>query len=98
MGIPCTDPSQVPGFDVPRGVFYERARLALDLRRPARDASGVELGLEGGMFHGVVADPSRYGRLGFDALGQIGGIDRALLIRFVAGVVQPVGDAPVPFD
>jgi len=98
MGIPCTDPAQVPGFDVPRGVFYERARLALDLRRPARDASGVELGVEGGAFHGVQSDPSRYAKLAFDALGQLGGIDRALLLRFVAAVAQPFGDVPVPFD
>jgi hypothetical protein len=95
---PCTDPAQVPGFDVDRRLLYQRARLALDLRRPVRDASGVELGVDGGVFHGVIADPSRYARLSFDGLAQIGGIDRALLLRFVAAVVEPLGATPVPFD
>jgi hypothetical protein len=98
QAIPCTDPALVPGFDGDRRLLYERARLALDLRRPARDASGVELGLEGSFSHGVAADPSRYARLGFDGIAQIGGNDRALLLRFVAGVVEPVSLAPVPFD
>ena len=48
--------------------------------------------------HGVAADPSRQARLGFDGVAQIGGIDRALLLRFVAAAVEPLGRAPVPFD
>jgi hypothetical protein len=48
--------------------------------------------------HGVAGDPSRHARLGFDAVGAIGGSDRLLLLRYVAGVVEPLGPAPVPFD
>jgi hypothetical protein len=98
VASPCTDPALVPGFNVDRRVLYQRARLALDLRPPARDASGIEAGIEGSVLHGIISDPSRYARLGFDALAAIGGIDRALLLRFVAGVVEPLGNAPVPFD
>jgi hypothetical protein len=98
QAIPCTDPALVPGFDGDRRLLYERARLALDLRRLGRDASGVELGLEGGVSQGLAADPSRYARLGFDGVAQIGGSDRALLLRLIAGVVEPIGPAPVPFD
>jgi hypothetical protein len=98
LPAPCTDPALVPGFNVDRRLLYQRSRLVLDLRPPGRDASGVELGFEGGIFHGVAADPSRHGRLGFDGVAQIGGIDRALLLRFLAAVVEPLGNAPIAFD
>jgi len=95
---PCTDPVLIPGFNVDRRLLYQRARLVLDLRPPGRDASGVELGVDGGILHGVAADPSRHARVGFDGLAQIGGIDRALLLRFVAAAVEPLGTAPIAFD
>jgi len=95
---PCTDPALVPGFNIDRRLLYQRARLLLDLRRLGRDASGVELGVDAGIFHGVAADPSRHGRVGFDGVGQIGGVDRALLLRFVAAAVEPLGSAPIAFD
>jgi hypothetical protein len=98
LPIPCVDPGLAPEFGIPRRLFYQRARLALDLRRPARDASGVELGVDGGFFRGIASDTSRYAKLSFDGVGQIGGIDRALLLRFVAAVVEPLGNDPVPFD
>jgi len=98
LPIPCTDPALVPEFDTDRRVLYQRARLALDLRPLGRDRRGVELGLDGGVFHGVIADPSRYARLSFDGVAAIGGIDRTLLLRFAAAVVEPLGRAPVPFD
>jgi len=50
------------------------------------------------MYHGIVADPSRYARLSFDGVAAFGGVDRTLLLRFAAAVVEPVGRAPVPFD
>jgi outer membrane protein assembly factor BamA len=31
-------------------------------------------------------------------VAQIGGIDRALLLRFVAAAVEPLGNAPIAFD
>jgi hypothetical protein len=98
LASPCTDPLLVPGFEIDRRLLYERARLALDLRPAARDASGVEVGLEGAFMQGLVADPSRHVRIGFDAVGEIGGVDRALLLKLVAAVVEPVGPAPIPFD
>ena len=96
--VPCTDPALVPEFDTDRRLLYQRARLALDLRPLGRDRRGVEFGLDGTVFHGVVADPSRYARLSFDGVAAIGGIDRTLLLRFAAAVVEPLGRAPVPFD
>ena len=95
---PCTDPLLVPEFNVDRRLLYQRARLGLDLRPPGRDNSGLELGLEGSILHGLAADPSRHARVSFDGLAQIGGIDRALLLRFVAAAVEPLGRAPIPFD
>jgi hypothetical protein len=96
--FPCTDPAQVPGFETFRRLLYQRARLALDLRPAGRDRGGVEFGLEGSVLHGVGDDPSSHARAGFDGVGAIGGTDRVLLLRYVAAVVQPIGNAPVPFD
>jgi hypothetical protein len=95
---PCTDPALVPGFNIDRRLLYQRVRLVLDKRPVGRDASGVEVGLEGGIFHGLAGDPSRQARLGLDGVAQIGGIDRALLLRFVAAVVEPLGNGPIAFD
>jgi len=100
LGVPspCTDPAQMPGFYGGRRLLYQRARVALDLRPGGRDRSGVEIGLDGTYVQGIINDRSRHVRTVFDAVGTIGGTDRALLLRFAAGVVQPVGNAPVPFD
>jgi len=100
LGVPspCTDPAQVPGFYGGRRLLYQRARVALDLRRNGRDRSGVELGLDGMFVQGIINDPSRHVRTVFDAVTAIGGVDRVLFLRFAAAVVQPVGHAPVPFD
>ena len=98
MPSPCTDPAQVPGFYGGRRLLYQRARVALDLRPAGRDRSGVEIGLDGTYVQGIINDRSRHVRTVFDAVAAIGGIDRVLLLRFAAAVVQPVGNAPVPFD
>ena len=93
---PCTDPAQLPGFYGGRRLLYQRARVALDLRPGGRDRSGVEIGLDGTYVQGIINDRSRHVRTVFDAVGAIGGIDRALLLRFAAGVVQPVGRCARP--
>jgi hypothetical protein len=98
LPFPCTDPTLVPGFGDDRRLFYERARLALDLRPGGRDRSGVEFGLDGSVLHGFAGDPSSHARLGFDGVGAVGGGDRVLLLRYVAAVVQPFGSAQIPFD
>ena len=100
LGVPspCTDPAQVPGFYGGRRLLYQRARVALDLRPPGRDRSGVTIGLDGTYVQGIIDDRSRHVRTLFDTVAAIGGVDRVLFLRFAAAVVQPVGDAPVPFD
>jgi hypothetical protein len=98
LAFPCTDPVLVPEFNIDRRLLYQRARLALDLRPAGRDRGGVELGLEGSALHGLGDDPSQHARLGFDGVGAIGGTDRVLLLRYVAAVVEPLGNAPIPFD
>jgi hypothetical protein len=100
LGVPspCTDPAQVPGFYGGRRLLYQRARVALDLRPPGRDRSGVTIGLDGTYLQGIIDDRSRHVRTLFDTVAAIGGVDRVLFLRFAAAVVQPVGDAPVPFD
>jgi len=95
---PCTDAAEVPLFEIHRRQLYQSARLALDMRPGGRDRSGVEFGLDGTILHGIADDPSGLTRLGFDAVGAIGGGDRVLLLRYVAAVVEPLGLVPVPFD
>ena len=98
LPAPCVDLARVPGFEGSRQKLYERARLALDLRPSTRDASGVELGVEGTFTQGIAGHPGHHARLGFDATGAIGGIDRVLLLRLAGAAVEPIGSAPVPFD
>lgn len=102
----CTDPMQascepdpalVPGWG---GIRLARGRLAVatDTRRSRRFGSGVDAFVAAGYAHGLGDDPSRHGslvgRVGF----QLAAGDHALVGRLAAGVVEPFGSAPVPFE
>ena len=92
--IPCS----VPGFNVDRRLLSPAgapragpaARRARRQRRRAWPGRGRHAWGRGR------SQPQA--RLGFDGVAQIGGIDHALLLRFVAAAVEPLGGAPVPFD
>ena len=69
-----------------------------DLASHVRDGSGVTATLDGSFAHGVAGDPTEEGRLLGVVIGALGGIDRQLLLRLQAAMVQPLNDAPIPFD
>jgi hypothetical protein len=98
LPAPCVDPALVPGFDQDRRVAYQGARLALDLREDARDGSGVGLALDGTYAQGLAGDRTQHVRLAAETVIAIGGIDRALLLRGLAMVVEPLRGGFVPFD
>jgi hypothetical protein len=92
------DPEVVPGFE--EGLFVARGEAAveLDTRPHARFGSGLLARLAGGYARGVSFDPSRHRtvRVGLGGVAAFG--DRTLALHLRAGIVDPLGDAPVPFD
>jgi hypothetical protein len=97
LAEPCVDPTAVPGFDA-RRVARQRGRIALDLRAPGRDASGLEIALTGTHTRGLLGDGAHHGRLQLETVVALGGRDRALILRGLAAVVQPLGSGFIPFD
>jgi hypothetical protein len=95
---PCVDPALVPGFDGGSSLAYQGARVALDLRNDARDGSGFGAALESTYGRGIMDDPTRLVRTQLELVGAIGGLDRALILRGIATVVEPLGNTFVPFD
>lgn len=98
LPTPCVDPLLVPGFNEERKVAYEGARVALDLREDARDGSGLSLAFDATYAHGLAGDRTQHLRLGFETVVAFGGIDRALLLRGLVAVVEPLRAGFVPFD
>ena len=87
----------MPGFE-PRQVAQQRGRVALDLRAAGRDASGFELALTAVHTHGLFGDGTHHGRLELETVLALGGYDRALILRGLAAVVEPLGSGFIPFD
>ena len=94
---PCVDPVAVPGFDA-RRVVRQRGRVALDLRRTGRYAGGLEVSLTGTHTRGIMGDDTHLGRLALETVLALGGQDRALMLRGLAAVVEPLGSGVIPFD
>jgi hypothetical protein len=94
---PCVDLVLVPGFDA-RSVARQRGRVALDLRNAGRDASGLVIALDAAHTRGILGDGAHHGRLALETVLALGGRDRALILRGVAAVVEPLGSGFVPFD
>jgi hypothetical protein len=94
----CVDPALLPGFDRGVRLAHLTTALALDLVARQRDGGGLRFAVDGSYAHGVDGDPSRHLRLGAETVAALGGLDRAVLLRLRAAVVEPVGSAAVPFD
>jgi outer membrane protein assembly factor BamA len=92
------DPASVPGFTGGLRVARAGLELRLDGRPHPRYGSGVLAGVTGGYAQGLAGDPSRHA----SARGGVGGVlafgDRALGLGVRAGLVEPLGTAPVPFE
>jgi hypothetical protein len=98
LAPPCVDEAAMPGFHRGLRVVHGGLGLELDLRNPARDGSGVNLGTHATVARGVSGDPSRHALLSAETVAAIGGADRQLLLRARAAMVERLTSAPIPFD
>jgi len=94
----CVDPALVPGFGRGLRVAHAGGTLALDLRDPARDGSGASAAVGATFAEGLGGDPSRHVLVSGESVLALGGSDRVLLLRAWGAMVEPLGDAPVPFE
>jgi hypothetical protein len=69
-----------------------------DMASQLRDASGVAAAVDGSFGRGIAGDPTEEARVVGVIVGALGGSDRQVLVRAQAGMVQPLNDAPIPFD
>jgi hypothetical protein len=92
------DDAIVPGFHEGLRLVRGDAHLLLDTRHGARRVGGVRLEVDGALAHGLLGDPSAHASIDADARLVLDLSDRALIVRVNAGLVAPLGDAPVPFD
>jgi hypothetical protein len=92
------DPASVPGFTEGLRVARAGLELRLDGRPHPRYGSGLLAGVMGGYAEGLAGDPSRHAT----GRGGVGGVlafgDRTLGFGMRAGLVEPLGSAPVPFE
>jgi len=98
LAAPCVDPAQLPGFARGMRLVHAGAGLGLGLRDPGRERRGASLILDGTFAEGVAGDPSRHLTLTGEAVLAVGAVNRTLLLRGRAAMVQPLGDAPIPFE
>jgi hypothetical protein len=86
------------GFDQGLRVARQTAALALDGRPHPRYASGLVGALAASHVHGLAGDRSWHAAVH----GATGGVyafgDHALGLRLYGAVVEPLGDAPIPFE
>jgi hypothetical protein len=92
------DDRLVPGFDQGLRLLRGRAGLLVDSRQGRRRRGGIRFELDGAVARGVIGDPSAHVRVVADAQLVVDLSDRALIARVDAGLVRPLGDAPVPFE
>jgi hypothetical protein len=92
------DDRLVPGFDEGLRLVRGHAGLLVDSRHGRRRLGGVRFAVDGTVAHGLVGDPSAHARIVADARLVVAPSDHALIARVNAGVVRPLGDAPVPFE
>jgi hypothetical protein len=97
--VACTgvDDNLVPGFHDGLRLARVHGGLLLDTREGPR-LGGVKLSLDGELARGVLNDPSLHAKIIADARLALRLSDSLLILRANAGLVRPLGDAPVPFE
>ncbi len=95
---PCVDPGQLPGFYQGLRVVHAGAGLGLGLRAPGRERHGASLIFDTNVAQGVAGDPSHHATFSADGVVAVGGANRSLVLRGRAAMVEPLGDAPIPFE
>jgi hypothetical protein len=92
------DPMTIPGFVDGTRLLRGGLEVELDTRREKRYGTGVTLHSGAWASRGFDGDPSRFVTMRSEARGYLGLHDRALVLRLRGGMIEPLGDAPVPFD
>jgi hypothetical protein len=94
----CVDPAAMPGFNRGLRVVHAGGSLGLNLREPGRERLGFSVVFDGTFAQGLAGDPSRHVTVSGESVLAVGGVNRALILRARAAMVERLGDAPVPFE
>jgi hypothetical protein len=95
---PCVDPAQLPGFTRGLRIAHAGGGLGLGLRAPGREQSGASLVADANFAQGVAGDPSRHATFSAEGVLALGAVNRSLVLRARAAMVEPLGSAPIPFE
>ncbi len=96
----CTavDESLVPGFNEGLRLVSAGGMLGWDSRGHERFATGVLIRISGRVAEGIAGDPSRHAGGQATACASLALGEREIDLCGRAGLVEPLGDAPVPFE
>ena len=98
LGSPCVDPAEMPGFAHGLRIAHAGGGLGLGLRAPGREQSGASLVADATFAEGVAGDPSRHATFSAEGVLALGAVNRSLVLRGKAAMVEPLSDAPIPFE
>jgi hypothetical protein len=98
LPAPCVNEAYLPRFYQGLRMVHAGGGLTVDVRNHARDGSGVTASVEAIVGQGIAGDPTEDVRLTGETIVAIGGVDKVLLLRARAAMVNTFGQAPVPFD
>lgn len=96
--FPCVNPLEMPGFANGLKVLHGGGALGVDLRDRGREGAGFSAFVDGTVARGVAGDPSEHATLSAESVLALGGINRTLLLRGRAAMVNRLGNAPIPFE
>jgi hypothetical protein len=94
----CVDPALLPGFQGGERIVHEGMGLVWDYRSHTRDGSGASMAVDATFAEGIAGDPSRHVTLSAEPVVALGYVDRQLILRGRAMMVDALGDAPIPFE
>jgi hypothetical protein len=97
-GCMTVDDDLVPGFNTGLRLFGASAVFAWDSRGNERFATGIMLRMAARFAEGAGVDPSRHASAEATLCTSRAIGERQLELCGQAGLVEPLGDAPVPFD
>jgi hypothetical protein len=98
LSASCVDEGVLPRFTRGLRIAHAGAGLTVDPRDHGREGSGVTAALDVTLGQGLAGDPTRDTRLSAEMVAALGGLDRVLLVRGRAALVEALGSAPIPFD
>jgi hypothetical protein len=98
LSVPCVNVAEMPGFYQGLRVVHAGVGLGVDERSRFRGASGVNAVADATSGWGILGDQTRDLRFSGEAVGALAGVDRMLMLRLWAGMVEPLNGTYLPFD